>query len=156
MPKGPKGNGTVKHPPTGGSGVMRPRFVPIGLGEPSWVADMKAGLRGWQEAQEFVSGHLEGATNLTPENMRTLLLAMHSEVDEWGKEIGWKPWKPVNPGDVDVPRMTDEFADLLAFMGLAMTYMTGLGVGTDELVDAYVKKSVHNIRVLSGANATGH
>lgn len=94
--------------------------------------------------QEDVSGLVPGATDtpMTQDQVATYTLALLQEVHEFGNELGWKPWKEngFNP-----ERAADEFADILAFLGLFIHLLDQSGVSPQMLADAYRKKSINNV-----------
>jgi hypothetical protein len=113
---------------------------------------LRQGLEALEVLQCEVSGHLEGALDATPENIRTLLCALHCEVAELGQEMGWKPWKEYRLSEVGkehATKIAGEFADILAFLGLTIAYMRQAGVTPVMLVKQYEKKSDRNVLVLS-------
>lgn len=96
------------------------------------------------DTQELVSGLVPGATNtpLSQSQVSTYILALLQEVHEFGNELGWKPWK-VN--DFDPEKAADEFADILAFLGLFVHLLEKGGVTPEMLANAYRKKSINNV-----------
>lgn len=91
---------------------------------------------------------------LTPENVRTFGLALIQEINEFINELPrWKPWK--REKEVDRERIADEFADILAFLGMFISWADQLGISTQDLAEAFIKKSRVNVQRLTG-NVEGY
>lgn len=84
----------------------------------------------------------------TKDQLRTYFLAMMVETGELLQELNWKPWK--KDKTIDKARVVDEFADILAFLGILITYLNRLGMSTDDLAAAYVSKTRVNINRFLG------
>lgn len=110
--------------------------------------DLRRGLTALQRAQELVSSLDSGSTLATQDNIRMTMLALIDETMEYGRVMGWKPWK--KRGKVDKKEAGRETADQLAFLGLQLTHMNRVGITMDQVAGAYVQKSLENIRRLSG------
>ena len=115
--------------------------------------DVKAGLRGLLRMQSEVSaGHPpdipEPGEEASPEQIRSVMLALSVELAELTQELDWKPWKQKER--VDVEKVCDEFADVLAFLGLLVVYLGRLGATPEMLARAYRLKSALNIARLNG------
>jgi NTP pyrophosphatase (non-canonical NTP hydrolase) len=105
--------------------------------------------------QRAVSSIAPGAVpevgkTVSKEQMRSHALALVVEVAEFIQTIDWKPWTPGEFAKFkgSVERTTDEFADILAFLGLIVLYLENMGVSPYDLSDAYVAKTKVNIRRL--------
>ncbi len=112
-----------------------------------------AGLKLLKLTQEVVSSTLpncipELGEQPSPDQLRTYFLALNVELGELLQELNWKPWK--EPREIDKPRVIDEFADVLAFMGILLVYLDRMGVSTSDLVAGYQKKTDINIQRLTG------
>jgi NTP pyrophosphatase (non-canonical NTP hydrolase) len=111
------------------------------------------GLLALAEVQEFVSGHVPSANpvtgNVGSEQVLTYGFALLKEVTELMDELQWKSWKPRKA--VDTARAADEFADILAFLGLYVHYMRRLaGLAPEDLAAAYARKSQVNVDRFTG------
>lgn len=111
------------------------------------------GLRGLVEVQGEVSAMVADAlptkNDIPPINILTYGFAIMKEITELMDELGWKPWKPRKP--IDRERVADEFADILAFLGLLTIYVMRLtGLTTTELAAAYLRKSDVNVARFNG------
>lgn len=85
--------------------------------------------------------------------VRSYMLALMIEVAEFTQELDWKPWKEKLL--VDTERVADEFADILAFLGIIIVYLDRMGIPPGMLARAYNKKSKVNIdRFISRHSAT--
>lgn len=107
------------------------------------------GLKSLEDTQKLVSGMVSSA--LPPEGevpsrdqIRTYFLATVVELVELMNELNWKPWKQ-SEKDIDVVKVADEFADILAFLGVILNYLHSCGVNTDTLAAQYARKSKVNI-----------
>lgn len=93
-----------------------------------------------------VPGCITGGTP-TKDQIRTYGLAMMIEMAEFIQTLDWKPWKQKT---IDRPVVIDEFADILAFMGIIILYLKELGITPLDLAQGYQKKSVTNINRFLG------
>jgi NTP pyrophosphatase (non-canonical NTP hydrolase) len=66
-------------------------------------------------------------------------------------ELDWKPWKRKDALDLD--KVAEEFADVLAFLGLFVVLLQHVGLDPDMLAMAYVAKSEKNKQRLLGLAA---
>jgi hypothetical protein len=111
------------------------------------------GLQSLADIQVEVSGMVNDAVPTTgeipPANILTYGFAFIKEATELMDELGWKPWKPRKP--INKERVADEFADILAFLGLLTIYVMRLAdLTTDDLAAAYLRKSDVNVARFSG------
>lgn len=115
---------------------------------------LAGGIEFLSEVQAVVSGMVPGCISNPPTNGQIVeaAYAMIEEVHELVKEVGWKSWK-ANPVITDelVKRITDEYADVLAFQGL-LTHLIMLrtGINAIELAEAYESKVTKNIKRFLG------
>lgn len=116
--------------------------------EAGGLGNIYLGLRSLAETQYLVSGQLPGALEPTKENFAVYALSLHDEIGEFVRELGWKPWK--KDFDIDRTRVADEFADILAFLGLFIHYLDRLGISPSDLARQYREKSEVNIRRMHG------
>lgn len=79
----------------------------------------------------------------TKDQIRTYALAMMIEMGEFVQELNWKPWKKDKP--LNEERIIDEFADILAFMGILLVYLDRLGISMQDLAEGYIKKTNVNV-----------
>lgn len=84
----------------------------------------------------------------TKETLATYGFALASEVIELVKETSWRPWR--DRKEVDKERFADEFADVLAFLGLWVKYAGMFGLTPKHLAGAYARKSKVNVARLRG------
>ncbi len=75
--------------------------------------------------------------------VRSYTLALMVETAEFIQELDWKPWK--DKAKVDTGRVADEFADILAFMGILILYLDRMGIPPGMLARQYRDKSKVNI-----------
>ena len=128
------------------TGHQKPNFDEV-------YVNLANGLNALMHTQSYVSGILGRETlDPTPENIRTYALALSQEIHEFINELGWKPWKAQKARDR--ARVLDEFADVLAFVGLFVVYLRAMGALPTDLAEAYVDKSQVNIKRLEGFKAT--
>jgi|SRR5215204_3083203 len=117
------------------------------------VSALTKGLAILEEVQSTVSVPVPGAIPNeggvpTKDAVRTYTLAMIVEIAEWVQTLDYKPWKNkaqlaslINNADT----VAEEFVDILAFLGVLITYMHRLGISPSMLAQAYVRKSKINI-----------
>lgn len=116
---------------------------------------LTGGLQALRDTQEVVSAMVPDTVPASGEFTKPIVtataLSMIMEVCELVNEhIPWKPWKPAKPLE-NPEKAMDEFADILAFLGLMIVIMerrTGCTVA--DLVEAYKKKTVVNMNRFSG------
>lgn len=111
------------------------------------------GLTALATVQSDVSAMVDGALpidgSVPPINVLTYGYALIKEITELADELGWKPWKPRKP--IDQSRVADEFADVLAFLGLITLYVMRLAnLEPSDLAAAYLRKSDVNVARFSG------
>lgn len=115
--------------------------------------DLKQGFEALQTIQRVVSGAVPGAIpgpedHNSKDAVRTYTLAMMVEIAEWVQTVGWKPWKD---SDTDSflrehsSVVAEEFADILAFLGILLIYMDNWNITAEDVADAYLAKSVVNV-----------
>lgn len=104
------------------------------------------GLRELIRAQSTVSEQLDQTSVFPTMRNRALYgLAFITEVVEFIDELGWKPWKH-DRAQLDRAKALEELADVIAYFGLLLTWMTRLGFSVDEIVDAYLRKRAANLQ----------
>lgn len=81
-------------------------------------------------------------------------LALHVELSELLQEMDWKPWLPENDNMVDesqIQVISEEFADVLAFLGHIIRILNEFyGITVPEIASAYAFKSEKNERRFLG------
>ena len=115
--------------------------------------DLENGFRALQVIQRVVSGAVPGAIpgpedRNSKDAVRTYTLAMMVEIAEWVQTVDWKPWKDHNTDSFlreHSSIVAEEFADILAFLGILMIYMDNWNIDAQDLADAYLVKSVTNM-----------
>ena len=115
--------------------------------------DLANGLDVLVEMQKQVSSPVPGAIPTgsdwpTKDAVRTYTLAMIVEIAEWVQTLDYKPWKNSAPDAYPVlsDTVADEFADILAFLGILTHYMGQWGIDTEAIAAAYMRKSAENVR----------
>jgi len=84
----------------------------------------------------------------TADQIRTYALALMIETGEFTQELNWKPWKKEKRIDLD--RIADEFADMLAFIGIILVYLERLGVDPQMITNQYIHKTNVNVQRFLG------
>lgn len=120
---------------------------------PNVKSQISVGLAALASVQSEVSAMVDDALpidgGVPPINVLTYGYALIKEITELADELGWKPWKPRRV--IDQSRVADEFADVLAFLGLITLYVMRLAnLGTSDLAAAYLRKSDVNVARFSG------
>jgi hypothetical protein len=85
----------------------------------------------------------------TKDSVRTHVLALFVELAEFLQTLDWKSWKK-DPKKLDQERICDEFADILAFLGVILIHLTAMGITPGMLGEAYRRKSIINIDRFTG------
>jgi len=75
--------------------------------------------------------------------LRTYVLALMVELGEFVQTLNWKPWRDVPDKSRD--KTLDEFADILAFIGVLLTILKARGISTLDITEAYIAKERVNI-----------
>jgi NTP pyrophosphatase (non-canonical NTP hydrolase) len=81
------------------------------------------GLAALADCQGIVSGRVPGALDGSREAVTTYAYGLIEEIHETVREIGWKPWKDPTPPNTG--RVVEEFADVLAFLGILTINLAG-------------------------------
>lgn len=79
-----------------------------------------------------------------PETWRTYVLAAFVELAEFIQVLPWKPWRD-SVKEIDSDKLLDEFADVLAFIGVLITILGELGYTPDDIASAYISKEFVNV-----------
>lgn len=116
--------------------------------------DLANGLDALATVQKLVSAPVPGAIPVGTQHpskdaVRTYTLALMVEVAEWVQTLDYKPWKNSDlQSDLreSKERVADEFADILAFLGILVVYMEQFGINTEDIAAAYAAKSAENVR----------
>mgnify|MGYP000429717305 CR=1 FL=1 len=114
----------------------------------SRIVSLENALHSLKDIQSVVSLPVEGCIPVEGElpskdAIRTYVLAMTVELMEFVQTLDWKPWK--QKSNLDIERIVDEFADILAFQGVLIYYLYLLGISPEMLELGYRKKSIENI-----------
>ena len=80
---------------------------------------------------------------LEKDTLRTYVLALMVELGELIQTMDWKPWRTKKRMDDAV--IADEFADILAFVGVLLTIMSANGIKPEAIAHAYGKKERVNV-----------
>lgn len=119
------------------------------------------GLERLKEVQRVVAGMVpdfigDGVTN---EQITRTCFALSGEIFELAQELGWKTWKDNEEmTDEQREKIAEEFADVLAFLGILTHYVCErTELTTHQLQQAYFKKVEKNILRFSGTSGeTGY
>jgi hypothetical protein len=109
------------------------------------------GLAKLREVQRLVSSKspdspipvLSGDTP-TRDHIRSYFLATIVELVELMNELNWKPWT-VGERPLNNDRIIDEFADVLAFLGVLVVFLDSLGISVASLAIGYSEKTDRNL-----------
>lgn len=117
--------------------------------EPVANQEIAMGL-GW--LLQLQGGFLEelGHDKPTKDTLTRYALALVIETAEFSNELPWKTWKPGM--DFDPQLLADEFADILAFLGTWLYLLDRLGLSTDDLTEAYLRKRQKNVARFEGTS----
>lgn len=103
------------------------------------VADLYRGLSQLAAVQRVVSGQIAHAVDGSRRSIADYSFALTEEVHELARELEWRPWRA--PRVPDRARVVEEFADVLAFLGVMLaTSAVALGVDSDELALAIAEE----------------
>lgn len=76
--------------------------------------------------------------------LRTYVLATIVELCEFVQTLPWKPWRQ-SIKVVDNEKLLDEFADILAFIGVLITILNKMGFSSYDITKAYIHKEGINV-----------
>jgi hypothetical protein len=94
-----------------------------------------------------VAGAIPSMDGPTKDAIRSYSLALMIEIAEFVQTLDWKPWKTKS---VDPDRVVDEFADILAFLGVILLQLEAMGITPGMLARGYTQKSIVNIERFLG------
>lgn len=101
------------------------------------------------DVSSAIPGCITPGEGPTSNQVRTYFLAFIVEAVELMNEFpAWKPWKEEKP--YEPTRVIDEFADILAFMGIILNFMHELGINMFDVANGYAKKTNVNIARFNG------
>lgn len=83
------------------------------------------------------------------DQIRTYFLSIMVEEVELMNEFNWKPWKNGEKA-INAEKVADEFADVLAFLGIILNYLRAHGIGLYDLALQYGVKSKVNMDRFNG------
>ncbi len=112
---------------------------------PGAIQGLIMGLQTLLETQRDVTPKLDPQIFERPigETTRTYLLAAIHELHGLLDELDWKVWTP--PQELDKDRIADEFADVLAFLGIIEWILYHrVGLTPTDLAKAYKAKTKEN------------
>lgn len=112
------------------------------------VTLLAEGLAVLAATQRVVGSVVPGWVEGHPNYVRTTFLALIVELAELLQELNWKPWK--EPREVDLDKVVEEFADILAFLGYIILWLEDMGKMPGHLAIAYQVKTEINIERLAG------
>lgn len=107
------------------------------------------GLAELAEAQQPLLDHF-GHNTIHPDNLARYGNALMIEVAEFVNETGWKVWKP--GFEPDCAKLKEEFADVLAFLGVWINLLKLHDLTPGDLAAAYVEKRDKNVRRALGVS----
>jgi len=117
------------------------------------LMDLSTALTTLAVVQEIVSKPVLGC--IPPDGelpskdaIRTYALALQIELSEFVQTLDWKPWK--DKPEINKDRVIDEFADMLAFLGVIIYYLKRMDITPRQLADGYSRKSIVNIERFLG------
>lgn len=111
------------------------------------VEDGIRAFRDIHNATNKIASHGEGKLAdviESPDALRTYVLATIVELAEFVQTLPWKPWR-TSVKVIDDKKVLDEFADILAFIGVLITILNNMGYSPDQITDAYILKEHINI-----------
>ena len=112
------------------------------------VTLLAEGLAVLAATQRKVGSVIPGWVEGDPNYIRTTFLALIVELSELLQELNWKPWK--EPREIDLDKIVEEFADVLAFLGYIILWIEDMGKLPGHLAVAYQDKTEVNIKRLAG------
>ena len=86
---------------------------------------------------------------LTKEGVTAVSAALMVEVAELINELDWKPWKTKAP---DPAKVTEELADVLAFLGMLLLHLEASGIDLSQMAEDYYRKALKNVDRSNGAS----
>lgn len=112
------------------------------------LADLAMGLEYLRFVQNTTSSLTKGCIPdeidlPSKDAIRTYFLALIVETGELIQELNWKPWK--EDKQINHARVADEFADVLAFLGIIIVYLDRHGISPTILSEAYNNKTKINV-----------
>lgn len=109
------------------------------------IETIAQGLSTWMGIQQFVSEHKKP---IDVDDIATHTMALIVELSEMLQETNWKYWKP--DGDISLAKIAEEFADVMAFIGILLVTLDKLGIPPHMLAEYYAQKSLINIERFTG------
>lgn len=85
-----------------------------------------------------------GYDNVSTETLSRYGLALIIEVGEFLNETPWKAWPKTGSKECNIDRMTDEFVDMLSFIGSWLNFLNMMGINPAHISNAYRKKLKEN------------
>lgn len=77
--------------------------------------------------------------------LHTYVLATIVELVEFLQTMQWKPWR-VSVKEEDREHILEEFADIMAFLGVLVTVLRAKGFSIADITNAYIRKELVNVR----------
>lgn len=102
-----------------------------------------AGLESIAQLQKPILEEL-GYYDTSTETLSRYGLALIIEVGEFLNETPWKAWKKGGSKSPNLQRITEEFVDMLSFVGHWINFMNLLGISTEDISRAYQEKLEEN------------
>lgn len=97
------------------------------------------GMEALANTQLIVSGPVKDGLSGSRTAIVDYSFALTEEVHEIARELSWRPWRTPKPPDVE--KVTEEFADLLAFLGvMIVNAATACGMRPAEFAEMIAKQ----------------
>lgn len=88
--------------------------------------------------------------NVDKDTLARYATALMIEAAEFSNSLPWKAWKRYDEKPLDVEAVTEEFVDLLHFVGTFVCLLEHFGIHPDDIAKAFVKKNVVNHQRFDG------
>ena len=123
--------------------VVKNIIVPEAI--PDLILGLEALLKVHTNTNELVkqNGNKLNDVLLEKDVLRTYVLALMVELGEFIQTMDWKPWRVKTRATDEI--ILDEFADILAFIGVLLTILNANGLRPKAVAEAYGKKEHVNV-----------
>lgn len=85
-----------------------------------------------------------GFDNTSTETLSRYGMGLIIEVAEFLNETPWKSWPKDPTKQPDLERITEEFVDMISYLGSWINFMNMLGISTENIALAYKNKLAQN------------
>lgn len=109
---------------------------------------LAVGLEYLRQAQEPALEQL-GHDNIDPDTLARYAAALMIEVAEFANTVPWKVWHLADEeptAEETRAAVAEEFGDVLHFIGTWVALLQRLGIGVEELSEAFLVKHLRNRR----------